>query len=69
MQSFNQSAIKHKLGLLNQAAELGSVSKACKMMGLARDTFYRYLESTSRRGRGGTARAQPAETQSQEPGR
>jgi transposase len=42
MQSLNQSAIKHKLGLLNLAAELGNVSRACKVMGLSRDTFYRY---------------------------
>lgn len=34
--------IKHKIGLLNLAAELGNVSKACQMMGLSRDTFYRY---------------------------
>jgi transposase len=30
------------VGLLNLAEELGNVSKACKMMGLSRDTFYRY---------------------------
>jgi len=42
MSSFNQNAIKHKLGLLNLAAELGNISKACRMMGLSRDTFYRY---------------------------
>lgn len=34
--------IKNKLGLLNLAQELGNVSKACKIMGLSRDTFYRY---------------------------
>lgn len=40
----NSSAriIRNKLGLLNLARELGNVSKACKMMGLSRDTFYRY---------------------------
>jgi ACT domain-containing protein len=27
---------------LNLAQELGNVSKACKVMGLSRDTFYRY---------------------------
>lgn len=42
MQSFNQNVIKYKLGLLNLATELGNVSKACKVMGLSRDTFYRY---------------------------
>lgn len=34
--------IKHKTGLLNLAEELGNVSKACQIMGLSRDTFYRY---------------------------
>lgn len=37
--------IKHKVGLLNLAEELQNVSKACKMMGVSRDTFYRYQES------------------------
>jgi hypothetical protein len=31
MESFNQNAIKHKTGLLNFAAELGNISKACKI--------------------------------------
>jgi transcriptional regulator of acetoin/glycerol metabolism len=34
--------IKHKTGLLNLAEELGNVSKACQIMGMSRDTFYRY---------------------------
>ena len=34
--------IKHKVGLLNLADELGNVSKACQVMGMSRDTFYRY---------------------------
>lgn len=42
MNSFNQNTIKHKVGLLNLAAELGNVSRACKVMGFSRDTFYRY---------------------------
>jgi transposase InsO family protein len=42
MSSFSQNIVKHKLGLLNLAAELGNVSRACKVMGFSRDTFYRY---------------------------
>lgn len=42
MSSFQQNVIKHKVGLLNLAAELGNVSRACKVMGFSRDTFYRY---------------------------
>jgi molybdenum-dependent DNA-binding transcriptional regulator ModE len=38
----NERAIKHKVGLLNLAEELGNVSRACKTMGLSRDTCYRY---------------------------
>ncbi len=34
--------IKHKVGLLTLAEELGNISKACKFMGYSRDTFYRY---------------------------
>lgn len=40
----NNPIIKHKAGLLNLAEELGNVSKACKVMGTSRDTFYRYKE-------------------------
>lgn len=36
--------IKHKVGLLNLAEELQNVSRACKVMGVSRDTFYRYQE-------------------------
>lgn len=36
--------IKHQTGLLNLAEELSNVSKACKILGVSRDTFYRYRE-------------------------
>lgn len=42
MLNTNKKIIKHKVGLLNLAEELGNVSKACKVMGLSRDRFYRY---------------------------
>lgn len=42
MSSFQQNVIKHKIGLLNLATELGNISRACKVMGFSRDTFYRY---------------------------
>ena len=42
MSSAQQNVIKHKVGLLNLAAELGNVSRACEVMGLSRDTFYHY---------------------------
>ncbi|WP_395005275.1 helix-turn-helix domain-containing protein, partial [Undibacterium sp.] len=40
----NNPIIKHKAGLLNLAEELSNVSRACKVMGVSRDTFYRYQE-------------------------
>ena len=42
MSSLPHNVIKHKVGLLNLAAELGNVFRACKVMGFFRDTFYRY---------------------------
>lgn len=46
----NVKIIKHKVGLLNLAEELGNVSKACKVMGLSRDTFYRYKSTVDEGG-------------------
>lgn len=46
----NNKVIKHKVGLLNLAEELGNVSKACKVMGLSRDTFYRYRAAAAEGG-------------------
>ena len=46
----NERIIKHKVGLLNLAEELGNVSTACQMMGLSRDTFYRYKSAVDEGG-------------------
>jgi len=45
-----KTVIKHKIGMLNLAEELGSVSKACRIMGLSRDTFYRYQKAIEQGG-------------------
>src|SRR5258706_4938766 len=45
MEHSSARIIKNKLGLLNLAAELGNGSKACKVMGFSRDTFYRYKDA------------------------
>lgn len=50
MQYSNERIIKHKVGLLNLAEELGNVAKACKMMGVSRDTFYRYKDAVEQGG-------------------
>src|SRR5215204_6164065 len=39
-----QKVIKNKVGLLKLSETLGSVSKACKVMGYSRDSFYRFKE-------------------------
>jgi len=42
--SIEQKVIKPKLGVLELAKQLGSVSQACKVMGYSRDSFYRFKE-------------------------
>ena len=39
-----QKIIKNKLGVLELAQHLRNVSKACKVMGYSRDSFYRFKE-------------------------
>jgi transposase InsO family protein len=38
----DEKIIKPKLGLLRLAEQLGNVSRACKVMGYSRDSFYRF---------------------------
>lgn len=40
----SEKIIKNKIGLLRLSETLGSVSKACKVMGFSRDSFYRFKE-------------------------
>ena len=42
--STEEKIIKNKLGLLELANQLGSVSQACKVMGYSRDSFYRFKQ-------------------------
>lgn len=39
-----EKIIKNKLGLLKLAKQLGNISKACKVFGYSRDSFYRFKE-------------------------
>jgi transposase InsO family protein len=48
--STQQKILKNKLGLLKLAEELGNVSRACKVMGYSRDTFYRYQQAVEEGG-------------------
>lgn len=38
-----QKIIRRKLGLLELAKQLGSVSQACRILGYSRDSFYRFI--------------------------
>ncbi len=40
----DQKIIRNKIGLMNLAETLGNVSRACKIMGYSRDSFYRFKE-------------------------
>ena len=44
MTNIQEKIIKPKLGLLELAKQLGSVSQACNVMGYSRDSFYRFKE-------------------------
>lgn len=39
-----EKVIRNKLGLLELSQQLGNVSRACKIMGYSRDSFYRFKE-------------------------
>jgi ACT domain-containing protein len=39
-----EKVIKTKVGLLELGKQLGNVSKACRVMGYSRDSFYRFKD-------------------------
>jgi transposase len=40
----DEKIIRNKVGVLELAKQLGSVSQACRIMGFSRDSFYRFKE-------------------------
>ena len=50
MNQSNQRVVNNKLGLLNLADELSNIARACRVMGVSRDTFYRYRDAVEHGG-------------------
>jgi hypothetical protein len=40
----DEKIIRNKVGVLELARQLGSVSQACRIMGFSRDSFYRFKD-------------------------
>ena len=50
MNQSNQRVVNNKLGLLNLAEELSNIARACRVMSVSRDTFYRYRDAVEHGG-------------------
>jgi transposase InsO family protein len=54
-----QRDIQRKLRILNYAAEIGNISKACRYFGISREIFYQWKRSYAHQGEAGLINSKP----------
>jgi len=53
MKKADEQVVRHKIKVMNYAADIGNISKACRYYGISRDTFYRWQRDYAREGEKG----------------
>ena len=66
--TMQEKVIRNKVGLLRLGKELGNVSRACKLFGYSRDSFYRFKETLRQRRGSGPSGTHPTQALPKEQG-